>query len=107
MKKGLTKGQKARLAKGGWVETTVEEFLGLTEAESALIEIRLALGRAVAERRKKFKWTQGQVAKAIGSTQARVALAEKADPGVSADLILKALIATGAKSRDIAKALTR
>jgi hypothetical protein len=47
------------------------------------------------------------VAKAIGSTQARVALVEKADPGVSADLNLKALIVTGAKSRDIAKALTR
>jgi predicted XRE-type DNA-binding protein len=107
MRKGFNKKQKARLAAAGWVETTVEEFLGLSETESALIEIRLALGRAVAKRRKKNRWTQSQVAKAIGSTQSRVALVEQADPEVSADLILKALIATGVKSRDITKALTQ
>jgi len=107
MSKGFTKEQKARLAAGGWVETTVEELLGLSETESMLIEIRLALGREVAKRRKKNNWTQTQIAKAIGSTQSRVALVERADPQVSADLILKALIATGATHSNTTNQLLR
>jgi transcriptional regulator with XRE-family HTH domain len=50
---------------------------------------------------------QTQVARIVGSSQSRVAKMEAADPSVSLDLLIKALLKLGAKRRDVAKAVGR
>jgi len=88
--------QGAKKKRGGRV-TTVTEFLELTEAEVAVIELRLQLVEALRERRKTSGMTQTELAKAIGSTQARVAKMEGGDPQASLESMVRALAALGAK----------
>jgi DNA-binding XRE family transcriptional regulator len=101
-----TKSKKALEAKGYKVGS-VEEFLGLTEEEATYIELKLALGQALAKRRKENKITQLQLAKKLGSSQSRIAKMEKGDPTVSLDLLIKSLLSIGATRENIAKALYR
>lgn len=81
----------------------MQEFLGLSAAESALIEIRLALARGLRVRRERKHLTQGSLARRIGSSQSRVAKMEAGDPSVSIDLLVRALLALGADPRDLAR----
>ena len=83
------------------------EFLGLTPEEAALVEIKAALSRSLRARRTKQGKSQTAVARQLKSSQSRVAKMEAADPSVSVDLLLRALVALGATPRDIAKALQR
>lgn len=99
------KKQKALEAKGYRVGT-VNEFLGLSDEEAAYIELKLALGLALAKRRKENKITQTQLAKKLGSSQSRIAKMEKGDPTVSLDLLVKSLLSMGATKENIAKALS-
>jgi ribosome-binding protein aMBF1 (putative translation factor) len=89
----------------GYKVGTVEEFLGLTSAESEYIELKLALSDALAKRRKKSNLTQAQLAKMLKSSQSRVAKMEKGDPTVSVDLLVKSLLALGADKKSIARAI--
>src|SRR5229473_7821126 len=82
----------------GWKDGTVAEFLNLTPEESALIEIKLALSRKLRERRQK-RMTQAQLAEKLGSSQSRVAKAETGDGSVSIELLVRAMLATGARRR--------
>jgi transcriptional regulator with XRE-family HTH domain len=63
--------------------------LGLSKEESQYIELKLSLSQALAERRKKSKLTQAQLAKMLKSSQSRVARMERGDPTVSVDLLVK------------------
>ena len=103
----LSTEEKSRLGRKGYVVTTVTEFLGLTETEQRLIEIRLALSDLLRRQRAEAGATQAQLAGHIGSSQPRVAKAESADETVSADLLLKALIAAGATNDQIADAIRK
>ena len=47
----MDESKTAKLERAGWKLGTPKEFLGLTEEESALIEIKLALARGIKERR--------------------------------------------------------
>src|SRR4051812_14990319 len=84
--------KKRRLEQDGWRFGTVAEFLGLTPAEEALIELRLQLVRAIPILRKRANLTQAALAKRMGSSQARVARIEGGDPEVSIDLLLRAFL---------------
>jgi hypothetical protein len=81
------------------------EFLELSDVESALVDLRLALSRALKVRRVKLHLSQCDLARRIESSQSRVAKMEAADPDVSIDLLLRGLLATGATRRDVAKAI--
>ena len=94
-----------RLAAVGIVRTSVEEFLGLTSEEVALIDMRITLSNALRERRAAARLTQAEVAERIGSSQPRIAKAEAGHRNVSFDLLLRAMVATGATNSDIGKAL--
>jgi DNA-binding XRE family transcriptional regulator len=96
--------KRARLEAKGWKIGTVAEFLELTPEESALVEIKLALSRTLRERRE-TQMTQAQLAKRIRSSQPRVAKAEGGDGSVSMDLLIRAMLATGATPQDIGKAI--
>lgn len=87
------------LEAGGWRVGTAEEFLDLTEAETALIEMKLALAKGLRDLRLKRSLTQTEVAKIIGSSQSRVAKMESADPSVSMDLLVRTLLRLGASAQ--------
>ena len=101
----MDKRKKKVLKSKGYKVGTVEEFLGLSSEESEYIELKLALSDALTKRRKKSNLTQAQLAKMLKSSQSRVAKMEKGDPSVSVDLLVKSLLAMGAKKESIAKAI--
>ncbi len=103
----MDKAKKARLAKKGWKVGTVDEFLGLTPEESAYIEIKLSLARELKKVRLENGMSQTDLASKMGSSQSRVAKMEGADPQVSLDLIVRSLLATGRRPREIARALAK
>ena len=88
----------------GWKDGTVAEFLKLTPEESALIEIKLALSRKLRERRQK-RMTQAQLAQKLRSSQSHVAKAETGDSSVSIELLVRAILATGATAKDVGRAI--
>jgi len=90
------------LEAAGWRVGTAEEFLDLTEAEAALIELKLALSGGLRELRLSRRLTQSEVAEAIGSSQSRVAKMEAADPSVSIDLLVRTLFRLGASAEIVA-----
>lgn len=101
----MEESERRRLEEKGWRIGTVEEFLNLTPEESALIEIRLALSENLRERRKQ-QMTQVQLAHKIQSSQPRIARAERGDRSVSIDLLLRAMLATGATPEEIGQIIS-
>lgn len=97
--------KKERLERSGWRVGTTAEFLELSPEEEAMIELKVALSEFLRELRRKHKWTQTLVAKKLGSSQSRVAKMEAADPSVSIDLLVRALLALGATRRDVGHAI--
>ena len=96
--------QAIKNLKNGWVEGSVKEFLGLSDADVEYIEMRRTLSRLVKEKRQKLRLTQIQVAARLNTSQSRVAKMEKADPTVSADLLLQSLFRLGLKRKELADA---
>ena len=96
---------RARLEAAGFVETNVQDLLGLTYEETELIEVRVALSRLIKHLREDAHLSQAAVAKRIGTGQARVARAEKNDAGVSIELMLRTAFALGAKRQEVAIAI--
>jgi DNA-binding XRE family transcriptional regulator len=99
----MDSGKRKRLEAGGWKVGSVREFLGLTPAEEAYIEIKLALTDQLRKLRRELGWTQAQVARRLESSQSRVAKMEGGDPEVSIDLLLSGLLALGATRKDIGR----
>ena len=98
--------KKDNLRSRGWKSGTTAEFLGLSPGEEAYIELRLRLSRGLKARRLNARYTQAQLAEAIGSSQSRVAKMEAGDPTVSVDLLVRSLLALGASDRDLARIIT-
>lgn len=103
----MDRTKRARLERAGWKVGSAREFLGLSDQESALVDLRVALSASLRERRLRANLSQAALARRLASSQSRVAKMEAADPSVSLDLLLRSLLALGATRRDIAGALTR
>ena len=103
----MKKHRRKKLQSAGWVVGTVKEFLGLTEADAVLIEMKLALSQSIRDRRKKQGLSQVQLAERLQSSQSRVAKMEAGDPSVSMDLLVSSLLLLGASSADLANAMRR
>jgi ribosome-binding protein aMBF1 (putative translation factor) len=97
--------KKRALMAAGWRVGTPAEFLRLTEAESALVEIRLGLSSLLRKRRARLGWTQERIAKEIGSSQSRLAKMEGSDSTVSIDLLVRALLRLGVTRKELAAAI--
>jgi DNA-binding XRE family transcriptional regulator len=102
----MKKEKKARLEAAGWKVGSVEEFLGLDEADRALIEVRILLARTLKRRRTARHISQATLAQKIGSSQSRVAKMEAGDPSVSIDLLLRSLLISGSTGTEIANAFS-
>ena len=95
--------KKRRLEAAGWKETTVKEFLNLSDADMEYIEMKLALSRRLRELRQEKKLTQIRAATLLKTSQSRLARMEAGDPTVSLDLLVRGLFALGETWRDLAK----
>ena len=102
----MDKVKKTNLIRKGWKVGTVAEFLDLSAEESAYIEMRLALSEKLKERRVGKNITQAQLAKAIESSQSRVAKMEAGDPTVSMDLLVKSLLALGVSKKELGRTIS-
>ena len=97
--------KRKKLEAAGWKAGSAAEFLELSPEEAALIDIKLSLSRHLRKLRQKHRMSQAAVAKAIGSSQSRIAKAEAGDSSVTLDLIVKSLVAVGASSKDMARVI--
>ncbi len=95
--------KRKKLERAGWRVGNAEDFLGLSEDERAVVEIKLALADAVREQREKHRLSQGGLAARMKSSQSRVAKIEGGDPTVSLDLLVRAALAAGATRKDLGK----
>lgn len=102
----MDKTKRERLEAKGWKVGTVSEFLELTPQETTFIEIKLALSRNLKERRQKLM-TQVELAEKIHSSQPRVAKAENGDASVSIELLIRAMLATGATPQEIGQVIAQ
>lgn len=103
----MKKTRREALERKGWRVGSVSDFLELSEADSALVELKLALGRTLRERRTERGLTQIELARQLRSSQSRIAKMEAADASVSVDLLVRSLFALGATPRDLGRMLTR
>ena len=102
----MNKTKKAKLEKKGWNVGSVDEFLDLTEEESAYIEMKLALSEKLRERRTRKRLTQTELASLIHSSQSRIAKMEAGDPSVSIDLLVKSLLALGVSKKELGRSIS-
>jgi DNA-binding XRE family transcriptional regulator len=99
--------KRKRLEAKGWKVGTPKALLNLTDEEAAYVELRLKLAEGLRARRSAKGLTQTELAKAVHSSQSRVAKMEAGDPTVSLDLLVKSLLALGASTRDLASIIAR
>ena len=95
--------KRKRLEAAGWKIGSAREFLELTDQEEAYIELRLKLADALKRQRVSRNLTQGDLAKAMSSSQSRVAKMEAGDASVSLDLLVRSLLEMGTTNMDLAK----
>jgi hypothetical protein len=97
----MNKEKQKRLEAAGFRVGDAADFLGLADDERRLVELRLAVSKAVRARREKAGVTQQELAVKVKSSQSRIAKIESAAPGVSLDLSLRALFAAGGELTDL------
>src|SRR5687767_3404495 len=99
--------KRRRLEAAGWKETSVQEFLNLSDADIQYIEMKLALSRRLRQLRERRRLTQTKAAELLNTSQSRLARMEAGDPSVSLDLLVRGLFGLGASARDLFKAAKR
>ncbi len=95
-----------KLRAAGWKVGSAKDFLKLSDEEAMLVELKLSLTNALKEARQKRRLSQIDLAQRMGSSQSRVAKIEAGDPSVSLDLIVRALLATGASRQELHRAFS-
>ena len=101
----MDKKRQQQLEEKGFQVGSAADFLELSPEEEAYIDIRLDISNMVKAQRAKRGLTQEQLARAIGSSQSRIAKLEGGDPGISMDLMIKALLRLGTSKKQIGKLL--
>ena len=102
----MNEQRRAELEAKGFKVSTVQEFMDLTDEDMEIIELRVALVKALRKlRQETLDVSQETFAELIGSSQSRVAKMEAGDPSVSLDLLLKSLVRGGVTREEIGEAL--
>lgn len=91
------------LQKRGWTIGDAQDFLALSDEESILIALKLAMARSLKARRQDRHLSQEQLAKMLRSSQSRIAKMEAGDQSVSIELLLRALLRLGTTKRELVK----
>ncbi len=98
----MEKSKKEKLKNAGWNVGSVADFLNLSNEETAIIELRLALSEGVKNIRIQSNMTQTGFASKLGTSQSRLNKIEAGDASVSLDLLIKSLVRSGLNVTDIA-----
>ena len=100
--------KRERLEKAGFVVCdSPQDWLDLSDQEMALIDVQVALAKELRRIRGSKRLSQAALAKRMGSGQSRVAKIESADPSVSLELTVRALLYAGASLKDIGTAIAK
>jgi predicted XRE-type DNA-binding protein len=91
----MNKAKREALEAAGFRVGDYGDFLGLTDAERELVELRVRLGREIRQRRERAKLTQKGLAVMLGTTQPRVAKIEAGTRGVTLDQMVRAYVTVG------------
>jgi predicted metal-binding transcription factor (methanogenesis marker protein 9) len=102
----MREDKRKKLESKGWKVGSVAQFLDLSPDEEAYVELKLRLAGGLRQRRLRRRLTQVQVAKAIRSSQSRVAKMEAGDPAVSVDLLIRSHLALGTTPQDLGRMLS-
>ena len=62
----MNAARKKRLESAGWRVGTADEFLGLSEEEAKIVEMKLAVGDSLRRYRIRRGWTQQDLARRLG-----------------------------------------
>jgi DNA-binding XRE family transcriptional regulator len=99
----MNDAKRKRLEAAGWKFGSYADFLGLSKEEEMLVELKLALSKLLRDMRERSHISQQELAEKIGSSQSRIAKLEAGGGGASLDLMFKALYASGADTKKIAR----
>lgn len=94
----MSRVEREALEAAGWKFGDYGDFLGLSDAERQIVELRIRLSRGIRETRERAGMTQVDLATAMKSTQPRVARIEAGGRGVSLDQMMRAYFAAGGKA---------
>lgn len=94
----MSRVEREALEAAGWKFGDYGDFLGLSDAERQIVELRIRLSRAIREARERAGMTQADLASAMKSTQPRVARIEAGGRSVSLDQMMRAYFAVGGKA---------
>jgi hypothetical protein len=97
----MDKKVQQNLERAGYRFMDAEDFLGLSDEERQIVELRMAIRREIRLGRKRNNLTQQQLAVKIKSSQPRVAKMEAGAPDVSLDLLFRGFFAAGCKINDL------
>lgn len=103
----MDRKKRKALEAAGFRIGDAEDFLGLTPEERELVELRLAVSRAVRRLREERHLTQHQLAAKLKSSQSRVARLEAGAADVSLDLLFRGLFAVGGGLGDLTRVKNR
>lgn len=95
-----------KLQKKGWKVGDIDEYLGLSPAEMAIVEMKVALAKALVAKRKACGETQVSAAIMAKTSQSRYAKVEHADSSVSLELMIKMFFALGADKKELLETLS-
>ncbi|HEX4592034.1 MAG TPA: helix-turn-helix domain-containing protein, partial [Gemmataceae bacterium] len=95
--RSMNAAKRAALERAGFRIGDAKDFLGLSDEESAIVELRVRVAQSVRRLREIGHISQKQLAERMNSSQSTVAKIETASPGTSLDLLFRGFIAAGGK----------
>src|ERR1044071_9764311 len=95
--------RKRRLEEAGFRFGTVRVLFDLSAVEEQIVEMKLALAEAIRALRGSRELSQADLARLVGSGQARISKLERAREETSLDTLVRCMFALGASRQDVAK----
>jgi DNA-binding XRE family transcriptional regulator len=97
----MNKAKLDALNAAGFQVGSVQDFLGLSDWENRLVELKYNLTKTVKRLRENLGLTQQAMAKKLESSQSRVAKIEAGSEDVSLDLLVRYLYAVGGSLHEV------
>jgi len=99
--------KRTRLEGAGWRVGSTSDFLDLSEAEAALVEMKIKLGDLARTTRIRRRISQEKLALWLSSSQSRVSKIERGHASVSLDLAIRTLLILGVTAGAMAAVIGR
>jgi transcriptional regulator with XRE-family HTH domain len=84
-----------------WTSGDYGDFLGLTDEERQIVEMRISVSKMIRRLREENGMTQTELAQRAGSSQSRIARIEAGAADVTLDLLIRVMLAAGGKLADL------